>query len=66
MPLGLPLRVAITTTESVIMPFCGSLFQSAGTRLALTSRVTSGSREKATMSALRPAATARLWSPDPP
>jgi hypothetical protein len=56
----------MTTTESVIMPLVASAFQSSGTSFAVTRRVMSGSREKATMSAFRPAATARLWSPDPP
>src|SRR5215212_6195719 len=63
---GLPFRVAMTTTESVTMPACSSEFQSSATIPALTTRVMSGSREKATMSAGRPDSTARLWSPEPP
>src|SRR5262245_45121677 len=63
---GLPLRVPMTATESVIMPLYWSEFQLASTSLAVTRRVMSGSSEKATMSALRPEATARLWSPDAP
>src|SRR5438045_2359518 len=64
--LGLPLRVVMVTTESVMKPFCGPEFHDGSTRPALTSRVTSGSREKSTMSAFRPATTARLWSPEAP
>ena len=56
----------MTATESVIMPLYWSEFQLASTSLAVTRRVMSGSRENATMSALSPAATARLWSPDAP
>src|SRR5215207_2201849 len=63
---GLPLRTTMTTTESVIIPLAAPAFQSVATRLAFTRRVMSGSRENATMSAVCPAATARLWSPDPP
>src|SRR5690349_2829117 len=63
---GLPLRVAITATESLIIPLYWSAFQLGSTSLACTSRVTSGSSENATMSALSPAATARLWSPEAP
>src|SRR5664279_3343143 len=66
MLFGLPFRVPMTTTERVIMPLYWSLFQSAATRFALTSRVMSGASAKLTTSALRPAATARLWSPDAP
>src|SRR5204863_4059743 len=66
MCLGLPLRVTNSTTESVIIPFSGPLFQSAATRLAFTNRVTSGSSAKATTSAVRPDSTARLWSPEAP
>src|SRR3954451_18412898 len=64
--LGLPLRVPSTTTELVTMPLYWLAFQLLATRLAFTSRVMSGSREKATTSALRPLATARLWSPEAP
>src|SRR5258705_12070331 len=63
---GLPLRTPITATESVIMPLYWSLFQLASTSLAVTRRVMSGSSEKATRAALRPAATAPLWSPEAP
>src|SRR2546423_6369251 len=66
MPFGLPLRVAITTTESVMMPLVASAFQSAGTRFALTRRVMSGSRGNATISALSPAAPPPLLSPEAP
>jgi hypothetical protein len=66
MPLGLPLRVAMETTESVTMPLVGLALQSSATRPALVSRVMSGSRENATRSAFKPDATARLWSPDAP
>lgn len=62
----MPLRVPMTTTESVRMPLVGPEFQSSATMPALTSRVMSVSRENSTMSALRPFATARLWSPDAP
>ena len=48
MLLGLPLRTAMTTTESATMPLVGPAFQLGSTRPALTSRVTSGSREKLT------------------
>ena len=66
MCFGLPLRVAMPTTESVTMPFVGPEFQSAATRLALTRRSTSLLSAKLTTSAFRPAATARLWSPEAP
>ncbi len=65
-PFGLPLRVTNTTTELLTKPFSGPAFQSASTRPASTRRVMSGSSEKATMSAARPSATARLCSPDAP
>ena len=48
MPLGLPLRVMKTTTESLTKPLLGPAFQSASTRPASTRRVMSGSSEKAT------------------
>src|SRR5664279_5040720 len=64
--LGLPLRVTITTTERVTMPLYWFAFQVVATLPALTSRVMSGSREKLTTSAFRPATTARLWSPEAP
>ena len=48
MPLGLPLRVMKTTTESLTKPFVGPAFQSALTRPASTRRVMSGSSENAT------------------
>ena len=51
MPLGLPLRVTIVTTEPNGMPLCSPAFQSAATRPASTSRVMSGSTEKLTKSA---------------
>src|SRR4051794_35929577 len=65
-PFGSPLRVVMTATELVIMPLYWLASQVGSTRLALTSRVTSGASEKATMSAGRPEATARLWSPEAP
>ena len=64
--LGLPLRVASTTTELVTKPSNSSLFQSAATFLASTSLSMSGASDRATTSALRPASTARAWSPDAP
>src|SRR3954454_647059 len=64
--LGLPLRTAITTTDWVRMPLVGVFFQLGDTCPLSTRRVTSGSREKCTMSALRPPSTARLWSPEAP
>jgi hypothetical protein len=63
---GLPLRTPMTATESVIIPWYWSLFQPASTSLSVTSRVMSGSRENATMSALSPDSTARLWLPEAP
>src|SRR4051794_40683234 len=63
---GLPLRVPITTTDLVIMPLYWSEFQVLATRFAFTSLVTSGSSANSTTSAGRPAATARLWSPEAP
>ena len=55
-----------TTTESVTIPLCWFALQPASTMPSFTSRVTSGSSEKATTSACRPLSTARLWSPDAP
>ena len=66
MCFGLPLRTVNTTTESVTMPLYLFWFQVGATRPACTSRVTSGSSESWTMSAFRPLATARLWSPEAP
>src|SRR5207302_11184451 len=66
MCFGLPLRVASTTTELVTNPWYLSLFQLASTLPAFTSLSTSGASERATTSALRPASTARSWSPDAP
>ena len=60
MCLGLPLRTMITATEFVTNPWVAFWFQLEDTRPAFTSRVTSGSSEKLTTSAFRPAATARL------
>jgi hypothetical protein len=65
-PFGLPLRTTMTTTDWLAMPLVGPAFQSFATRPASTSRVMSLSREKCTMSAFWPAATARLWSPEAP
>src|SRR4051812_31005414 len=64
--LGFPSRTTNTTTDRVTMPLYLSLLQFCGTSFFWTSDVTSGASEKATTSALRPAATARLCSVDPP
>ena len=64
--LGLPLRVASTTTELVTKPSYSSLFQSSATFFASTSLSTSGASDSATTSASRPASTARAWSPEAP
>ena len=61
---GLPGRTAKTTTESVTMPLYSFWFQSSSTSPASMRRVMSGSSEKPTTSAARPASTARLCSPD--
>src|SRR6476646_5041594 len=66
MPLGLPLRTTIETTDWVRIPLVEPLFQLLGTSLASTSLDTSGSSERCTSSALRPAITARDWSPEAP
>src|SRR3954451_17122594 len=66
MCLGLPLRTANTTIESVTKPLYLSAFQSLATRPFFTSLFTSGWRERATTSAGRPASTARSWSPEAP
>ena len=66
MCLGLPLRTAITTTESDTNPCVAFAFQLDATSPALTSRSTSGSSEKLTTLACRPFTTARLWSPEGP
>ena len=66
MPLGLPLRTTMVTTEPNGTPWCGPAFQSEATSPAPTSRVTSGSSEKFTRSAAAPAATLRDWSPEGP
>src|SRR4051812_25401686 len=65
-PLGLPLRTASTTTESVAMPLYWSLSQLSETLPAFTRRVTSGASDSSTTSAASPPSTARLWSPDAP
>ena len=64
--LGLPLRTTIATTDWVRMPLFSPSFQSSATRPSSVSLVMSGSREKCTSSALRPAMTARAWSPEAP
>ena len=51
MRFGLPLRTTKTTTESVTKPLYGPFFQFLATRPLSTSEVTSGSSERATMSA---------------
>src|SRR4051794_28135453 len=77
MCFGLPLRVAMTTTELVTMPLYWPAavllaapywpcVQLASTRPALTTRSMSGASENSTTSAGRPATTARLWSPEAP
>src|SRR4051794_34699801 len=66
MCLGLPLRTTIATTEVEMMPLLAFWSQFLATRPASTRRVTSGVSEKWTTSAFRPAATARLWSPEAP
>ncbi len=63
---GLPSRTTKTTTERVTIPWNLSLFQLGATRCFGTSALTSGASDRATMSAERPAATARLWSPEAP
>src|SRR4051794_23824672 len=66
MPLGLPLRTTITTTDCVTMPLLALSFQFESTSLASTSFCTSGSKERCTRSAFCPPMTARDWSPDAP
>ena len=66
MPLGLPLRTTIATTDCVTMPLLSPSFQSSATSSSSVSLVMSGSRERCTSSALRPAMTARAWSPEAP
>ena len=66
MPLGLPFWTTKTTTEVVQMPLVSLSFQSSATRPSSTRRVTSGSSERWTSSALAPATTARDWSPEAP
>ena len=66
MPLGLPLRTTITTTDWVRMPLLALSFQSEATSFSSTSFCTSGSSERCTMSAFWPPSTARLWSPEAP
>ena len=66
MPLGLPLRTTMVTTEPNGMPLYSLAFQLASTRPASTRRVMSGSTEKLTKSASAPAATLRDWSPEAP
>src|SRR3954465_1851645 len=64
--LGLPLRVASTTTEFVTNPPHLSLAQLAYTFPASTSLSTWGASNSATTSAPRPEASARACSPEPP
>src|SRR5512143_2886251 len=66
MPLGLPLRTTMVTTDPNGMPLYGPAFQPGSTSPAATSRVMSGSTEKSTTSAAAPAATLRDWSPEAP
>ena len=63
---GLPLRTTSATTEFVTKPCHWFWSQLGDTRPAVTSFVTSGASESITTSAGRPAATARLWSPEAP
>ena len=63
---GLPSRTTKTTTESVTMPLNDCFFHFASTLPAATSSSMSGASESATMSASRPAFTARVCSPDAP
>src|SRR3954454_9320060 len=66
MPLGLPLRTTIATTDWVRMPLVALSFQLLSTRFSSVSLVTSGSRDRCASSALRPAMMARAWSPEAP
>ena len=66
MPLGLPLRTTMVTTDPNGIPLCSPAFQLLSTNPASTRRVTSGSTEKLTMSAAAPASTLRDWSPEAP
>ena len=66
MRFAFPSRTAKTTTESVTIPLYDCRSHLASTSPALTSVSTSGAREKATMSAFSPAATALAWSPEAP
>ena len=59
MPLGLPLRTMIVTTEPNGTPLFGPEFQSSSTWPDFTRRVMSGSRLKCTMSAANPDSTLR-------
>ena len=63
---GLPSRTTKTTTEFVTIPLYDCFFHAASTFPAATSSSTSGARESATMSASRPALTARVCSPEEP
>ena len=63
---GLPLRTTRDTTDPNGIPLVTSVFHSGETLPALTSRVTSGSTEKFTMSAGLPSTTPRDWSPEAP
>src|ERR1700712_1759734 len=63
---GLPLRVTMATTDWVAIPLVAPLFQSSATSFSSVSLVMSGSRDRCTSSALRPAMTARAWSPEAP
>src|ERR1044072_7199813 len=65
---GLPLRTARTTTELVTKPsvLASCDVQLLSTMPGSTSLSTSGDSDSATMSAGRPAAPARDWSPEAP
>ena len=63
---GLPLRTTRDTTDPNGIPLVTSVFHSGETLPALTSRATSGSTEKFTMSAGLPSTTPRDWSPEAP
>ena len=67
MCFGLPSRNANTTTESATMPLYVCCFCQFGCDEAgVDQRVHVAPVERKTTSALRPAATARAWSPEAP
>ena len=66
MCFGLPLRTISETTERETMPLRRRVRPVGGDLAGFTSRSTSGASENVTTSAVRPASTARLWSPEAP